>query len=61
VRNTVLTVKKQTFADEYILNGGNASAAYRHAYNTHAAPHKIAVEASRLLADPDVALSTMKT
>ena len=52
----MLTIKKQAFADEYILNGGNASAAYRHAYNTHAAPHTIAVEASRLLADPDVTL-----
>jgi len=52
----MLTIKKQAFADEYILNGGNASAAYRHAYNTHAAPHTIAVEASRLLTDPDVAL-----
>ena len=38
----MLTIKKQDFADEYILNGGNASAAYRHAYNTHAAPHTIA-------------------
>jgi len=52
----VLTVKKQAFADEYVANSGNASAAYRHAYNTHAAPHTIAVEASRLLTDPDVAL-----
>ena len=55
-RVRMLTVKKQAFAEEYILNGGNASAAYRHAYNTHAAPHTIAVEASRLLSDPDVAL-----
>ena len=57
----MLTVKKQAFAEEYILNGGNASAAYRHADNTHAAPHTIAVEASRLLTVTDVALSTMKT
>ena len=53
---TVLTIKQERFAQEYVVNGGNASAAYRHAYNTHAAPHTIAVEASRLLADPDVAL-----
>ena len=52
----MLTIKKEAFANEYVANGGNASAAYRHAYNTHAAPHTIAVEASRLLADPDVAL-----
>jgi phage terminase small subunit len=52
----MLTIKKEAFANEYVANGGNASAAYRHAYNTHAAPHTIAVEASRLLTDPDVAL-----
>jgi len=52
----MFTVKKQAFAEEYVANSGNASAAYRHAYNTHAAPHTIAVEASRLLSDPDVAL-----
>ena len=49
----MLTIKKEAFANEYVANGGNASAAYRHAYNTHAAPHTIAVEASRLLTDPD--------
>ena len=52
----MITIKKEAFANEYVANGGNASAAYRHAYNTHAAPHTIAVEASRLLTDPDVAL-----
>ena len=52
----MLTIKKEAFAEEYVANSGNASAAYRHAYNTHAAPHTIAVEASRLLTDPDVAL-----
>ena len=52
----LLTIKKQAFAEEYVVNGGNASAAYRHAYNTQARPHTIAVEASRLLADPDIAL-----
>ena len=52
----MLTIKQERFAQECLVNGGNASAAYRHACDTHARPHTIAVEASRLLADPEVAL-----
>lgn len=29
-----ITVKVQKFVDEYLINGGNATAAYKHAYNT---------------------------
>ena len=51
----MLTIKQERFAREYIATG-NASEAYRRAYNTHAGPHTIAVEASRLLAHPKVSL-----
>lgn len=32
--NKALTPKQEKFATEFVNNGGNASAAYRHAYNT---------------------------
>ena len=50
-----LTLKQERFAQEYIVTG-NASEAYRRAYDTRGGPHTIEVEASRLLAHPRVSL-----
>jgi len=45
----MLTIKQERFAQEYVVTG-NASEAYRRAYDTHGGPRTIEVEASRLLA-----------
>jgi len=49
------TVKQQRFA-ELILAGATPSDAYRGSYNTQGKPETVAVEASRLLRNPNVAL-----
>lgn len=52
-----LTVKQEAFAIAYVENGGNASEAYRKAYNaSKMKPTSITVNASKLLADTNVAL-----
>ena len=50
-----LTLKQERFAQEFVITG-NASGAYRSAYDTRGAPRTIEVEASRLLAHPKVSL-----
>ncbi len=53
----MLTLKQEAFCQAYIQNGGNASEAYRSAYNAgKMKPESINVNASRLLADTKVAL-----
>ena len=52
-----LTVKQEAFCHAYIENGGNASAAYRAAYDAgEMSDAAIGVEACRLLDNPKVAL-----
>lgn len=52
-----LTVKQEAFATAYIENGGNASAAYRAAYNAeNMQPQSIHVNACKLLSDAKVSL-----
>ena len=52
-----LTAKQEAFAKEYVLNGGDASAAYRHAYNAEKMKSaSVHVNASKLLKDAKVAL-----
>ena len=51
----MLTIKQERFAQEYVVTG-NASEAYRRAYDTHGGPRTIEVKASRLLAHPKVSL-----
>lgn len=52
-----LTAKQEAFAKEYVLNGGDASAAYRHAYNVEKMKSAgVNVNASKLLKDTKVAL-----
>lgn len=50
-----LTVKQEKFAQLYI-ELGNASEAYRRAYNSKAKPESVHVSACRLLDDPNVTL-----
>lgn len=50
-----LTDKQEAFAQEYVKNKGNASAAYRHAYDAeNMKPESIWSEASILLKNPGV-------
>jgi phage terminase small subunit len=49
-----LTIKQETFCQKYIETG-NASEAYRQAYNSKGKTEVVAPEASRLLATPKVA------
>lgn len=52
-----LTQKQQTFVLHYTINGGNASEAYRKAYDCeNMQDNSIAVEASKLLKNPNVTL-----
>src|SRR5256885_1236040 len=52
-----LTAKQQAFVQAYLTNGRNAAAAYRAAYKAdRMSPAAVRVEASRLLARPNVAL-----
>lgn len=53
-RHTVLTIKQERFAQEYVATG-NASEAYRRAYDTHGSPETVAIEAHRLVRHPKVA------
>ncbi|MEQ4659289.1 MULTISPECIES: terminase small subunit [Providencia] len=56
-----LTIKQEAFCQAYIENKGNASEAYRAAYATGRMKREsIAVEASKLLADPNVTLMISK-
>jgi len=56
-----LTAKQEAFAVEYVDNGGNASAAYRHAYETTGSAEKTVWEnASRTLADSKVAARVLE-
>jgi phage terminase small subunit len=50
----VLTVKQERFAQEYVATG-NASEAYRRAYDTQGSPETVAREAHRLVWHPKVA------
>jgi len=53
----MLTVKQEAFANAYIECGGDASAAYRLAYNAeNMKPGSVWVSACRLLAEPKVKL-----
>lgn len=53
-----LTVKQEAFCYAYIENGGNASAAYREAYDAeNMTADAVKVEASRLINSPNVALT----
>lgn len=53
----MLTLKQEAFCQAYLENGGNGSEAYRSAYSvSKMKPDAIAVEASRLLVNPNVAL-----
>lgn len=52
-----LTYKQQKFIMRYIQNGGNASEAYRYAYDcTNMSDKAINVEASKMLKNPNVTL-----
>jgi phage terminase small subunit len=51
-----LTPKQRRFVEAYLSNGRNAAAAYRAAYATKAKPAQVAVEATRLLRHPRIAL-----
>ena len=52
-----LTAKQQKFVTRYILNGGNASEAYRFAYDCVGMSNEaINTEASKLLKNPKVSL-----
>ena len=52
-----LTGKQEAFANAYVLNGGNASLAYRQSYSWQGmSEHALNVEASRTLAHPDISL-----
>jgi Terminase small subunit len=56
--NHRLTLKRQAFVRAYIENGGNASAAYRKAYDaSNMSDDAIRVEASRLRRNPNVTLT----
>jgi phage terminase small subunit len=50
-----LTPKQRAYIKEYLRNGGNATAAYRAAYNTSASPTRIAHNAHELLRNPKIA------
>ena len=54
-----LTVKQEKFAQLYV-ELGNASEAYRRAYNSKAKPESVKVEASKLLSQPNVSLTVKK-
>lgn len=55
-----LTPKQEAFARSYVETG-NASEAYRQAYDAaNSSPETIKVEASRLLDNPNVALTVVK-
>lgn len=52
-----LTIKQEAFCHAYVENGGNASAAYREAYDAgEMSDGAIGVEACRMLDNPKVAL-----
>lgn len=52
-----LTIKQEAFCHAYVENGGNASAAYRSAYDAgEMADQTVWNEASRLLQHPQVAI-----
>lgn len=52
-----LTIKQESFCQHYILNGGNASKAYRKSYNVERMKHEsINVNACKLLKNTNVAL-----
>lgn len=56
-----LTTKQEAFCHAYIEEGGNASAAYRRAYDAEGmSPESVKVEASRLLNSPNVALTVKR-
>ncbi len=57
MNNRKLTPKQEAFAIAYVLNGGNATVAYRKSYSWQGmSEHALNVEASRTLAHPDIAL-----
>lgn len=51
-----LSEKQNKFCKEYILNGQNATEAYRSAYNSSGNTATCCVEASRLLKNPNITL-----
>jgi phage terminase small subunit len=52
-----LTPKQEAFAHEYVRNGGNATQAYRTAYDSNGdSQHSLEVQGSNLLAHSEVAL-----
>lgn len=52
-----LTPKQQTFVLHYTINGGNATEAYRQAYDcSKMQDNSITVEASKLLKNPNITL-----
>ena len=53
-RHSRLTIKQERFAQEYVATG-NASEAYRRAYDTHGSPETVAREAHALVTHPKVA------
>lgn len=53
-----LTAKQEAFAKEYVKNGGNGSAAYRHAYNAeNMSVDTIKVKASQMLKKDNIRLT----
>ena len=57
----VLTVKQEAFCCSYIENGGNASEAYRTAYNAEKmTPGSVKVAACKLLANPNVTITVKR-
>lgn len=50
---TILTIKQERFAQEYVATG-NASEAYRRSYDTQGNPETVAREAHRLVWHPKV-------
>ena len=57
MKSEKLTIKQETFCQEYLTNGGNASDAYRTAYDAHSVkPEVIWVRASELLKNSKVAV-----
>jgi phage terminase small subunit len=51
----MLTPKQENFCQLYVKLG-NASEAYRQAYNSSAKAQSVAVEASKLMSDPNISL-----
>jgi len=55
IKQSKASRKQLAFAEKVVLNGLNASQAYRESYNTKAKPNTVNCEASKLMKNPKVA------